>query len=439
MGPLQWASLLVIVLAVAAVVRGWDVRLVLVVSALTLGTFSGDPSPVVRTFLETFSSEKFVVPICCAMGFGFVLRHTGCDQHLVRLLVKPVRRVRFLLIPGVILVAFTVNIPIVSQTSVAVCVGPVVIPLLRAAGFSAVTIASCLCLGASVGGELLNPGAPELLTIQAKTHVTTARLSREFIPPLLVPYLAAATLVFWAQTVRLDRRENPAAAEPEPATAEPIRLRKAVVPLVPLALLFCTGPPLDLIQVPQRWIAATPESFSSRLVGLAMLVGVTLALLVSPGHVKDGAKTFFEGAGYGFTHVISLIVTGACFAEGLRLCGLAAALGHLIAELPGALVPLAAVVPAAFGFVSGSGIASTKGLYEFFHAPAEAVGQDPNAVGAMVCVASAAGRTMSPVAAVVLMCGTLTGARPFEIVRRVAPPLIAGLVVSVTLRMLGVV
>jgi DcuC family C4-dicarboxylate transporter len=438
MGPLQWASLLVIALAVAAIVRGWDVRLVLGVSALTLGTFAGDPSPVVRTFLETFSSEKFVVPICCAMGFGFVLRQTGCDQHLVRLLMKPIRRVRFLLIPGVILVAFTVNIPIVSQTSVAVCVGPVVIPLLRAAGFSAVTIASCLCLGASVGGELLNPGAPELLTIRAKTGIETMRLSREFIPPLLVPYLAVATLVFWAQTIWLDRRE--ATTEPQPETpTEPVNLLKAAVPLVPLVLLFSTGPPLNLIEVPQHWIAATKESFSSRLVGLAMLVGVALALVVSPKHVKDGAKTFFEGAGYGFTHVISLIVTGACFAEGLRLCGLAAALGHLIAELPGMLVPLAAVVPAAFGFVSGSGIASTKGLYEFFHAPAEAVGQDPNAVGAVVCVASAAGRTMSPVAAVVLMCGTLTGAKPFEIVKRVAPPLIAGLVVAVTLRMLGIV
>ena len=184
MGPLQWASLLVIVLAVVAIIRGWDVRLVLFVAALTLGSFSGDPSSVVRTFLETFSSEKFVVPICCAMGFAYTLRHTGCDQHLVRLLMKPIRRVRFLLIPGVILVAFVVNIPIVSQTSVAVCVGPVVIPLLRAAGYGPVTIASCLCLGASIGGELLNPGAPELLTIRAKTGIETMQLTREFIPLL---------------------------------------------------------------------------------------------------------------------------------------------------------------------------------------------------------------------------------------------------------------
>ncbi|MFO0825685.1 MAG: hypothetical protein U0792_21620 [Gemmataceae bacterium] len=47
-----------------------------------------------REFLATFSNEKFVVPICSAMGFAYVLRHTGCERHLVLLLVKPLRRVR---------------------------------------------------------------------------------------------------------------------------------------------------------------------------------------------------------------------------------------------------------------------------------------------------------------------------------------------------------
>src|SRR5207253_1624730 len=83
---------------------------------------------------ETFSSEKFVVPICSAMGFAYVLRHTECDKHLVRLLTAPLRHVRFLLVPGVVLVGFVVNVPVISQTSTAVCIGPVVVPLLRAAG-----------------------------------------------------------------------------------------------------------------------------------------------------------------------------------------------------------------------------------------------------------------------------------------------------------------
>jgi hypothetical protein len=37
------------------------------------------------------------------------------------------------------------------------------------------------------------------------------------------------------------------------------------------------------------------------------------------------------------------------------------------------------------------------------------------------------------------MCATLTGTRPFELVCRVAPPLVAGLAVTIVLRVLGVV
>ena len=437
MSVIQWLSLAVVGLAVTAIVRGREVRLVLIVAAMALGCLAGDPSPIVREFLATFSSEKFVVPICCAMGFAYILRHTGCDVQLVRLLMKPVSRVRFLLIPGVLLVAFTVNIPVISQTSVAVCVGPVVIPLLKAAGYGARTIAACLALGASMGGELLNPGAPELLTVRGKTGIETMVLARQFIPPLLAPYALVAGLVFWIRSIREDREGT----IPEQSTTplpEKIILFRAMVPLVPLMLLFLTGPPLNWIVIPQHWLASTAESFGSRLIGVAMLIGVVCALCTSPRQAKDGAKQFFEGAGYGFTNVISLIVTGACFAEGMKLCGLAAALGQLIAGSPELMLPLAAAVPMLFAFISGSGIASTKGLYEFFHDPALALGHDPNAVGAVVSMGAAAGRTMSPVAAVVLMSGTLTGAKPFDVVRRVAPPLVAGLIVSVALRMLGV-
>jgi DcuC family C4-dicarboxylate transporter len=92
------------------------------------------------------------------MGFAFVLKHTGCERHLVMLLINPLRNFRALLVPGVIAVGFVVNIPLVSQTSTAVCLGTVVVPLMRAAGYSMPTIGPLLL--ESVGGELLNP-APE--------------------------------------------------------------------------------------------------------------------------------------------------------------------------------------------------------------------------------------------------------------------------------------
>jgi DcuC family C4-dicarboxylate transporter len=476
-----WLAVVVIALAVAAVVRGLDVRLVLFLAALVLGGLAGDLAPVVRQFLATFSDGKFVVPICTAMGFAYVLKHTGCDQHLVRILVEPVRRVRFLMVPGVVLVGFVVNVPVISQTSTAVCLGTVVVPVMRAAGFSPLAIGGALLLGASVGGELLNPGAPELLTVSSLTKVPTTGMWQQILP-LVLPVLGVSTLVLWGMTAWAERRNPSPGPSPKrggeeesshpprfgegaggrgDGDPEPLNPLKALVPLVPLAILFVTGPPLEFVSIPQRWAVVRPPEapsaavtgaaaahaleakkdpvFSSRLIGLAMLVGVGVAAVVVPSKAKGCAKAFFEGAGYGFTHIVSLIVTASCFGKGIELVGLADRLGDLIAASPGLLHPLAGMVPCAFAFVSGSGMASTQSLYGFFYHPAVELDQNPVEVGAMVSVGSAAGRTMSPVAAVTLMCATLTGARPFDLVRRVGPPLIIGLAAAVVLRVLGVV
>jgi C4-dicarboxylate transporter, DcuC family len=52
-----------------------------------------------------------------------------------------------------------------------------------------------------------------------------------------------------------------------------------------------------------------------------------------------------------------------------------------------------------------------------------------------VSLGAAAGRTMSPVAAVVLMSAKLTGTDSFRLAKRVAGPLLVSLTVVILLRM----
>jgi DcuC family C4-dicarboxylate transporter len=170
-----------------------------------------------------------------------------------------------------------------------------------------------------------------------------------------------------------------------------------------------------------------------------MLVGVLAAALSNPWVVRGVPKAFFEGAGYAFTEVVSLIVIASCFGKGIEIVGVAKLIGDGIQQVPGILLPVAAFVPLAFGALSGSGMASTQSLYGFFVEPAEALGVDPKEVGAIVSMGAAAGRTMSPVAAVALMSARLTGTNPFQLVRRVAPPLLISMAIVIGLRMLRVV
>jgi DcuC family C4-dicarboxylate transporter len=427
------AGLAIIAVAVVAVLRKVDVRLVLTLAALALGVLAGTPQVIVSTFFRTFASEQYLVPIGCAVGFAHVLRHTGCERHLVHLLVKPLRRARWLLIPGVVLVGFAVNVPVISQVGTAVSIGAVLVPLLRAAGVSAVTSGAALLLGCSLGGDLLNPGAPEWRTVAEALHADSRDcVARVF--GLLLLQLGVATPVFWLLSLRAEAAHQPAGKSADGGGAAPefrVNYVKAAVPLVPLVLLFLTGPPLRLVEVRVTWLT-DPEktgdaaNFGSRLIGAAMLVGVLAAAVVSPRAALGTAKAFFEGAGYAMTHILSLIVAATCFGKGVEGVGFKEVLGRVIGAWPGLLLPAAGLLPLGFAVVCGSGMATTQALFGFFVEPARAAGIDPLLVGAVVAVVASAGRTMSPVAAVVLMSATMTGSEPLALVRRVAGPLLCG-------------
>ena len=116
-------------------------------------------------------------------------------------------------------VGFLVNIPIISQTSTAVTLGAVVIPILLAARLPAATVGGALLLGSSIGGELLNPGAPELRTVVEDSTRAALALGRPLpgstetlvarLLPLNLVGLAAATVVFWAMNLRYIQSEAP--------------------------------------------------------------------------------------------------------------------------------------------------------------------------------------------------------------------------------------
>ena len=204
------------------------------------------------------------------------------------------------------------------------------------------------------------------------------------------------------------------------------------------AVTDLTGPPLEVLQIPHGWLVDRPDDprFDSRLVGAAMLVGTAVATLTAPRAVGGVVAAFCEGAGYAFQHIISLIVSAACFGEGIKQIGLAGLIGKVIQARPGLLLRGAGALPLSFCLLCGSGMAATQALFGFFAEPALQLGLSPVHVGAVVSVAAAAGRTMSPVAAVTLMCAAMTQTDAVILARRVAGPLLLSTTVVVVAAML---
>ncbi len=494
----------IVAMVIVGMIRNWDIRLTLLIAAELLASIIGDPMLVVREFLTTFSNPKFVIPICSAMGFAYVLKETGCDRNLVLILLKPLRQLRLILIPGVILVGFLVNIPVISQTSTAICIGAVVIPILQAASFSPRLIAATLILGSSIGGELCNPGAPELNTIVSElslrsgsSMLSSASLVSQMFPVLL-PHLFFTGVFFFFWSRYLEKKSlsplktvddlpmdslptnspsSDSLSSDSPSSdalsADSVQklpgescvtlessavlaqhgssktqtndnhpthqlfyiwskfrfLFTALVPIVPLVLLFLTAPPLRWVHIPESWyIQPQAHSLASTyLIGAAMLFGCVVAGLAVPRKIPVIPKAFFEGAGAGLTQVVSLIITANCFGKAIEKSGLAGSLGAMIQDSQILLWLFAVIIPFIFAWISGSGMASTQSLFALFVEPSYRLGVDPIHLGIIISISSAAGRTMSPFAAVMLMGCKLCNTKPFLIIPMLALPLLLSL------------
>lgn len=417
-------SLLIVAAALGAMVRGVDVRAALGAAGLLLALVAGVPEKFLATLVREAVNLKTIGPICSSLGYAYVLKATGADHEMVRVLLRPLQRAKWLLIPGGCLVGFVTNTAITSQTACAATVGPILVPLMQAAGFHPLIAAATLVLGCSGGGNLFNPGDADLVAIQQASGAPMGRILGTMFTPLVAGF-AVAVAVFMVLARRAPA-DNVTAREFAPVDfAAPVDWVKAVLPPLPVVLIFLALPGWHLIP-PLN--AAFPDGLP---VPLAMAVSGVVALLVARGRVVALLNQFARGAGYAYVHIITLIIAASCFFVGMTAAGLTDRLVRVAAgsDVLGTLA--SGTFPMALGVVSGSGMGPSV-VFSWAVLPGLSATNLPAALdlGVFGAIGASWGRTMSPVAAVVIYTGLLVGVTPAQIAKRTAPALLAGFVVA---------
>lgn len=419
-------SLGIVVVAMYAIYRGLDVRMVLFAAGLVLVTMVGKPLAVFDVFFSTMGDGKIIGPICSAMGFAFVLRATGCDREMVRMLIAPIRHVRWLLVPGGCIVGFITNMAITSQTAAAAAVGPILIPLMLGARYHPIAAAATLVLGCSAGGNLFNPGEPDVVNIQLNTNAPTATVINTIALPELAGFAVAIVLMMYLLQRLKPEQESINIVEEEQGK---INILKALLPPLPIAMLFVLMPQFNLVP----WLKAIyPEGIP---VPHAMIFSTMIAMLITRKELSALTKQFFEGLGYGYVHVISLIITAACFIEGLKLVGLTNKLVSLIAGDTVVGNTMSMFSTMFLAVISGSGTApsvtfSKTVLPHLVQQMGLAQAVDAGALGA---IGATFGRTMSPVAAIVIFASSLSNVQPVQVVKQTSIPLLVAALVALVL------
>lgn len=427
------ATIAIVGAAIALILRRVDVRLVLIVAGVLLATFMGVPTRILDAFQVVMSRGDIIGPICTAMGYAFVLRLTGCDVEMVRLLVRPLRRVSWALVPGGIMIGFVTNMAITSQTAAAAAVGPILVPLMVAAGFSRVTSGATLLIGCSVGGNLFNPGEPDIVAVKGATGADIADIIGQAFPPTLLVCGVAiiALMIVLHRRGQLVPSGHVTADGPEAGRADVMRALLAPLPVI---LLLVLQPRFALVpMIQQIW----PNGIA---VSAIMLICTLLVILITAADVRSFGRhasavtvEFFSGMGYAFTNVISVIVAASCFLAGLEAVGAIRQLTGLISSSPATASLVSPTLTWILAVISGSGTAPSVAFSQAVLPSLVSSGSLTQAIslGVSGAIGASIGRTMSPVSAVMHFTSTIAGVTVPELVRIVLIPMVTALLATI--------
>lgn len=299
-------------------------------------------------------------------------------------------------------------------------------PVLRAARMSVLTAAGVIATTATIVPTPLGGDNVVAARVLGFDHVVDYVFYHH--APITIPALIVIGIVHYFWQRYMDKRQA------GQVSAEIDESKLKVRDLTGVPVYYALFPVLPLILVIFFWAC-----FRHAKVGLVEITLFCFALaficeLVRKGNVKQGMKDanlFFKGMGEGFSQVVVLIVAASTMVAGLRAMGMIDMISNSIAGVENASAGLMFAfsgITALITFISGSGNAVFYSFIELIPSIAQNAGIDPIMVALPMQCTSNLIRSISPVAAVIIIVAASVRANPLEVVKRTSVPILAGFI-----------
>lgn len=369
--------------------------------------------------------------IMVLFGFSSYMSHIGANDVTVMLLTRPLSRIRspYLLVPVIFLLGNLLSLVVPSAASLAVLLMATLYPVLKASNMSSLTAGAVIATTATIMPSPL--GADNVLAAQ-KLGIPLVEYIVSYHAPISLPTLALMAVVhyFWQKAMDKRQQARGGLEEKDESLAVPTGLPPAyygLFPVLPLVLvllfgIFFTHISLGLVEI--------------TFVCLLLTIGVEL---LRKGNIKETSKEFaifFSGMGTGLAQVVSLIVAASMLVEGLKAIGIIDTLVDSVKHIDGVgsiLMFFFSGTAALIGFISGSGLAVFYSFINIIPEITEKVGVNSVSVALPMQLTANLIRSMSPVAAVIIVIASITGSNPIEIIKRTSVPIISGIICCMTL------
>lgn len=387
------------------------------------------------TIIAQVSSAGIVIMIL--FGYSGYMNAIGANQMAVNFLVKPLMKIKrkSLFVPVVFLIGNLMSLVVPSASSLAIILMSILYPMLASMGISSLTAAGVIAMTATIMPTPLgadNVIAANTLGYDVLNYVVwNAKIS---LPSLLI---IAVAQYFWQKYC--DKKEGEAAYvslnEEGLSKQKEFDVPKfyAILPILPLLLIVGVGIAGMFIK------GITMDIFVLTFISFFIAVLVETLRLKSFKKVQDTAVEMFKGMGQRFSQVVMLVVGGSLFTSAIQTLGIIDSIMASVEASSSAGIVTTLIFSGAttlFGILSGGGLAMFYAVIELIPGIAEKAGIDGILISLPMQMIANLTRTISPVAAVVMIVASTVGVSPIRILKRTSVPTIIGIIRVIVLSIL---
>jgi DcuC family C4-dicarboxylate transporter len=365
-------------------------------------------------------------------GFATYMSAIGASQILVRVASRPLQRLNspYLLLGLALLLGQFLSLFISSATGLGLLLMATLYPLLTRLGCSRAAVAAVI---ASTCAVEFGPGSGNSVLAAKTAGIEVVNYFVQDQLPIAVPVIVFIALLHVVVQRYFDARSTEPVASIQPTTAQPSADSTAptgwlILPMLPLVLMLLCS---DLLFSQLRITLDTAV-----LISLAVTLMCEYARHRNARDVMTGLQKVFDSMGSVFATVVTLIIAGEVFSAGLKAIGAVDALLSLSGEFglsAASIVLLMTLITFAISALMGSGNAAFFSFAPMVPDISRHIGSDIAVMMLPVQISAGIGRTLSPIAGVVIAIAGIAGISPVEIVKRTALPMLGGWLLMIVL------
>ena len=394
------------------------------------GTLLFDTFEFMRQILSS-RAASLGLNIMCVGAFARYMDSIGASRALVKLAIRPLLRLKspYLVLVLSWIMGMCIGLCINSASGLAMLLMVTLYPILIGLGVSRLAataaVASTLCFdwSPSDAGTILSAETAGLDPVIYWTDYQ--------VPIVMLSFVVVGILFYFSQKI-MDKRDGhvvkPIDVETKKDGADTAPAFYALLPMIPLVLILVFS---------SLWITWIRVNIIN-----AMFIGLAAGFLCETIRKRDfkevcsGVQSFFDGMGIQMANVVTLIVAGQVFAQGLMSMGVIDILigGCQNAGFSPMLMMLVMIaIIAAPSIVMGSGNAPFFAFAALTPAVANTSGIAPVLFLLPMHFAASIARTCSPITAVIVVSAGMADVSPFDLVKRTAVPMAGAMLVNVAM------